>query len=200
MAKRTLDVVGSILGLLVLSPLFLALAVAIKLDSPGPVFFTQERLGRGGRPFRILKFRSMVRNADRVATNVSPAGDPRITRVGRFLRKYYLDELPQLINVLKGDMSLVGPRPETPEFVALYTPEEWQVLTVRPGIAGPSTLAFMDEADLLDQAADPEAFYVVAVMHERVRLDLEYLGRRSFVYDVRLMVKQLVAVFRKVLS
>lgn len=198
--KRILDVCVAAVAVVVLSPFFLMIALAVRLSSPGPVLYTQERIGLNGRSFRMLKFRSMVRNADRMAANVSATSDPRVTRFGAFLRKYYLDESPQLFNVLKGDMSLVGPRPETPEFVALYTPEERRVLTVRPGIAGPSTIAFMDEADLLDQVDDPEAYYVVAVMHERVRLDLEYLGHRSFVYDVRLLVKQLVAILRKVPS
>ena len=200
MEKRIFDVFVAAVVIALLSPLLLAIALAIRLSSPGPVLYRQERIGLHGRSFRILKFRSMVKNADRMAANVSPASDPRITRVGAFLRESYLDELPQLFNVLKGDMSLVGPRPETPEFVALYSPEERQVLTVRPGIAGPSTLAFMDEAHLLDQVDDPEAHYVVAVMHERVRLDREYLSRRSFAYDIRLLWRQLLAIGRKVLT
>jgi lipopolysaccharide/colanic/teichoic acid biosynthesis glycosyltransferase len=200
MAKRIFDVCVAAVAIALLSPFLLLIALAVRSSSPGPVLYRQERIGLHGRPFRILKFRSMVRDADRMASNVSATSDPRITRVGAFLRRYYLDELPQLFNVLKGDMSLVGPRPETPEFVALYAPEERQVLMVRPGIAGPSTLAFMDEADLLDQVADPEAYYVVTVMHERVRLDREYLDRRSFVYDIRLLLTQCIAILRKALT
>jgi lipopolysaccharide/colanic/teichoic acid biosynthesis glycosyltransferase len=139
----------------------------------------------------------MVVGADRLAANVSATGDPRVTRVGRVLRKTYLDELPQLVNVLRGDMSLVGPRPETPEFVAHYTPDERRVLTVRPGLAGPSTLAFMDEADLLAAAPDPVSFYVTTVLHDRVRTDLAYLERRSIGYDVGLLVKQVLAIVRR---
>jgi lipopolysaccharide/colanic/teichoic acid biosynthesis glycosyltransferase len=161
------------------------------------VIYRQERVGLRGRIFRILKFRTMVRDADLMAANITPIGDPRITRVGAILRKYYLDELPQLFNVLKGEMSLVGPRPETPEFVARYTAEECQVLTVRPGIAGPSTLMFMDEAERLGEAANPEDYYTITLMHERVRLDLEYLTARSFIYDLRLLVKQLAAIVRR---
>jgi lipopolysaccharide/colanic/teichoic acid biosynthesis glycosyltransferase len=132
-----------------------------------------------------------------MAANVSATGDPRVTRVGAFLRKSYLDELPQLVNVLRGDMSLVGPRPETPEFVALYSPEERRVLTVRPGLAGPSTLAFMDEADLLATAPDPVAFYTTTVLHDRVRADLAYLERRSIGYDIRLLGAQVLSIVRR---
>jgi lipopolysaccharide/colanic/teichoic acid biosynthesis glycosyltransferase len=139
----------------------------------------------------------MVVGADRMAANVSATGDPRVTRVGAFLRKSYLDELPQLLNVLRGDMSLVGPRPETPEFVALYTPQERRVLTVRPGLAGPSTLAFMDEADLLATAPDPVAFYTTTVLHDRVRADLTYLERRSIGYDIRLLATQVLSIVRR---
>ena len=144
--KRVFDIVVSALALLVLTPVLLAIVMAEWVSS-GPAFYRQQRVTLYGERFDILKFRTMVVGADRMSSNVSPAGDPRVTRLGRFLRKWYLDELPQLYNVLRGDMSLVGPRPETPEFVALLAPEERRVLTVRTGIAGPSTLAFMDEAD-----------------------------------------------------
>jgi lipopolysaccharide/colanic/teichoic acid biosynthesis glycosyltransferase len=189
-AKRALDVFVSGVALVVLSPLLIVLAAAVRLDSQGPALFKQERVGRGGRPFRIYKLRSMVRDAERMAGNVSPTGDPRVTRVGAFLRKWYLDELPQLFNVLKGDMSLVGPRPETPGYVAHYTEDERRVLAMKPGVAGPSTLAFMDEARLLDQADDPEDYYVSHLLHERVRLDLRYVDRRSLLGDVRLLLRQ----------
>jgi lipopolysaccharide/colanic/teichoic acid biosynthesis glycosyltransferase len=138
-----------------------------------------------------------VVGADRMSANVSPADDPRVTRLGRFLRRWYLDELPQLCNVLRGDMSLVGPRPETPEFVALLAPEERRVLTVRTGIAGPSTLAFMDEADTLASALDPVAYYRATMVHDRVRADLAYLNHRSLAYDVGLLVRQAAAIARR---
>jgi lipopolysaccharide/colanic/teichoic acid biosynthesis glycosyltransferase len=139
----------------------------------------------------------MVVGADRGAPNVSAAGDPRVTRVGRFLRRWYLDEFPQLLNVIRGDMSLVGPRPETPEFVALFTPEESRVLTVRPGLAGPSTLAFMDEAELLAAAPDATSYYVTTLLHERVRADLTYLEHRSIHYDIRVLCTQVLAILRR---
>jgi lipopolysaccharide/colanic/teichoic acid biosynthesis glycosyltransferase len=194
---RTLfDRVAASFVLVVLSPLLLGIAVAVRLTSPGPVIFRQVRVGREGRPFRIYKFRTMTHSASTGSEEVSPAGDPRVTRVGRVLRKWYLDELPQFVNVLKGDMSLVGPRPETPEFVALYTPHERRVLTVRPGLVGPSTLAFMDEADQLADADDPLEHYRQVLVHERARLDLSYLEHRSFGYDLRLLTRQAVAIVR----
>jgi lipopolysaccharide/colanic/teichoic acid biosynthesis glycosyltransferase len=196
-AKRLFDVLVSLVALVLISPLLLAVAIAIRLDTPGPVFFRQARVGRGGATFRMLKFRTMVVGADRLAPNVSPADDPRVTRSGRFLRRWYLDEVPQLVNVLKGDMSLVGPRPETPEFVALFTAEERRVLSVRAGIAGPSTLAFMDEAELLAEADDAVQLYEERILHERVRADLSYLDRRSLAYDVRLLFAQVGAIVRR---
>ena len=195
--KRLFDLAVSLTALTLLVPLLAVIALLVKLGSPGPVLYRQQRVSRGGRLFELLKFRTMVVGADRMAPNVSATGDPRVTRVGAFLRKTYLDELPQLLNVLRGDMSLVGPRPETPEFVALYSPEERRVLTVRPGLAGPSTLAFMDEADLLAAAPDPVAFYTTTVLHDRVRADLTYLERRSVGYDIRLLAAQVLSIVRR---
>jgi lipopolysaccharide/colanic/teichoic acid biosynthesis glycosyltransferase len=192
--KRVFDIAVSLAALILLVPVLAVIALLVKLSSPGPVFYRQRRVSRGGRLFQLFKFRTMVVGADRLAPNVSATGDPRVTRVGSFLRRSYLDELPQLLNVLRGDMSLVGPRPETPEFVDLYTPEERRVLTVRPGLAGPSTLAFMDEADLLARAPDPVSFYETTVLHERVRADLAYLERRSIGYDIRLLAQQVMAI------
>jgi lipopolysaccharide/colanic/teichoic acid biosynthesis glycosyltransferase len=198
-AKRVFDVVVATVALVLLAPALVVIALAVKLDSPGPVLYRQTRVRRGGQLFRLLKFRTMVVDADRLAANISPSGDPRITRVGGFLRRSYLDELPQLLNVVRGDMSLVGPRPETPEFVELYTPEERRVLTVRPGLIGPSTLAFMDETELLAQAADPLTYYRTTVLHDRVRADLDYLTRRSLSYDFRLLATQALAIVRRLL-
>jgi lipopolysaccharide/colanic/teichoic acid biosynthesis glycosyltransferase len=192
--KRVFDIAVSLAALILLVPVLAVIALLVKLSSPGPVFYRQRRVSRGGRLFQLFKFRTMVVGADRLAPNVSATGDPRVTRVGSFLRRSYLDELPQLLNVLRGDMSLVGPRPETPEFVDLYTPEERRVLTVRPGLAGPSTLAFMDEAELLARAPDPVSFYETTVLHERVRADLAYLERRSIGYDIRLLAQQVMAI------
>ncbi|HET9997585.1 MAG TPA: sugar transferase, partial [Nocardioides sp.] len=136
------DRIVAVTALVLLSPVLVMIAAAVSLSSPGGVIYRQVRVGQGGLPFRILKFRTMVDGADRLAANISPAGDPRITPVGRVLRSSYLDELPQLVNVVRGDMRLVGPRPETPEYVALYTPDERRVLEVKPGLVGPSTVAF----------------------------------------------------------
>jgi lipopolysaccharide/colanic/teichoic acid biosynthesis glycosyltransferase len=185
-----------LLALVVLSPVLLVTAVLVRLSSPGPVIFRQVRVGQHGRHFEIYKFRTMYVAHDSGSGQVSPEGDPRVTPVGRVLRAWYLDELPQLFNVLKGDMGLVGPRPETPDFVALYTPGERAVLAVRPGLAGPSTLGFMDEAERLAGCDDPLELYRSVLIHERVRLDLGYLERRSFGYDVRLLVRQVVAIAR----
>jgi lipopolysaccharide/colanic/teichoic acid biosynthesis glycosyltransferase len=196
-AKRLFDVVVSLVAIVVVSPLLIVLALAVLLDSGRPVLFRQTRVGMNGRTFRLLKFRTMVVDAERLAPNVSPTDDPRVTRTGRHLRRWYLDELPQLVNVVKGDMSLVGPRPETPEFVALFTPAERRVLTVRAGIAGPSTLAFMDEAQLLADADDAVRLYEQQLLHERVQADLSYLDERSMAYDVRLLVAQVLAILRR---
>jgi lipopolysaccharide/colanic/teichoic acid biosynthesis glycosyltransferase len=195
--KRAFDVVVAGLALLVLAPFMVLIAIGVKLDSPGPALYRQTRIGRGGRPFTLLKFRSMVRDADRLAANVSPRHDPRVTRLGRFLRDWYLDELPQLLNVVAGSMSLVGPRPETPEFVELYTSSERRVLSIRPGLVGPSTLAYMHEPELLASTAAPEDIYIAIVLHDRVRLDLEYVGTQSLSADVRLLLRQLLAILRK---
>ena len=194
--KRLFDIVVSAAVLFVLTPVLLAIVLAEWL-SQGPALYRQQRVTRYGERFEILKFRTMVVGADRMSGNVSPAGDPRVTRLGHFLRRWYLDELPQLYNVLRGDMSLVGPRPETVEYVTLLAPEERRVLTVRTGIAGPSTLAFMDEADILAAAPDPAAYYETTMLHDRVRADLSYLDHCSFAYDLALLIRQVVTILRR---
>jgi len=194
--REVLDRSVALVALVVLAPVLLVTAVLVRLSSPGPVIFRQVRVGRDGRPFAICKFRTMYCAGDSGSGQVSPDGDPRVTRVGRVLRAWYVDELPQLFNVLKGDMGLVGPRPETPEFVALYTPSERRVLSVKPGLAGPSTLGFMDEAAQLAGFEDPLEHYRTVLLHERVRLDLGYLERRSLGYDLRLLLRQVVAIAR----
>jgi lipopolysaccharide/colanic/teichoic acid biosynthesis glycosyltransferase len=195
--KRAFDVCVSIVGLILLSPLFAGIAIAIRYTSPGPVLFRQLRIGLCGRPFMILKFRTMVARAPSLGPNVSPADDPRVTRIGAFLRRRYLDEIPQLLNVIRGDMSVVGPRPETPEFVALYTPRERRVLEMRPGMAGPSTLAFESEAQVLAATDDPYRHYVDHLLHERVGADLEYVDRQSFLYDLHVIVKSVLMVLKE---
>lgn len=194
--KRLFDIVVAAAALLVLTPVLLAIVLTEWL-SQGPALYRQQRVTRYGERFEILKFRTMVVGADRMSANVSPAGDPRVTRLGHFLRRWYLDELPQLYNVLRGDMSLVGPRPETVEYVTLLTPEERRVLTVRTGIAGPSTLAFMDEADILAATPDPVAYYETTMLHDRVRADLSYLDHCSFAYDLALLIRQAVTILRR---
>jgi lipopolysaccharide/colanic/teichoic acid biosynthesis glycosyltransferase len=194
--KVVMDVTIAGLSLVLLAPVLVCISLLVRLDSPGPALFRQQRVGKGGRLFSILKFRSMVAAQQPGTPNVCATGDPRVTHVGRFLRRYYLDELPQLINVAKGDMSLVGPRPETPEFVALYTDEERQVLTVRPGLVGPSTLAFMDEGERLAASPDPVSCYADILLHERAELDRSYLSASCVRYDVVLLVRQARAIVR----
>jgi len=188
MIKRAFDLLASASGLVVLAPLLLLIAVAVKLDSPGPVLFRQERVGRNGRIFRIRKFRTMVRDAPRLGGAITVGRDPRITRVGHVLRRYKLDELPQLIDVLLGDMSLVGPRPEVPKYVALYPPGiRERVLSVRPGLTDNASLAYIDENAQLAGAADPEREYVEKILPEKLRLYVEYVDNRSLALDLSII-------------
>jgi len=196
MVAGVVDRVVAGVALVLLAPVELAIGALVRLTSPGPVLYRQVRIGQGGRAFLILKFRTMVDGADRLGANVSPTGDPRVTPAGCFLRRWYLDELPQLVNVIRGDMRLVGPRPETPEYVALYTPRERRVLDVKPGLVGPSTLAFMDEAERLAAAPEAAAYYERVLLHERVGLDLAYLDRRSSRSDLVLLFRQVAAIVR----
>ena len=197
MAKRLFDLVAASVGLLALSPLFLVVAIAIRRSSPGPVFFRQVRVGRGGEPFSMFKFRTMRPDAERVGGQLTVGADPRITPIGHTLRKYKLDELPQLINVVLGDMSLVGPRPEVPRYVALYDERQRRVLDVRPGITDPASIAYRDENALLAGADDPEATYVAEVMPAKLEINLGYLERRSLLRDVGVILQTLAAVVRR---
>lgn len=193
---RLLDSVLALLGLILLSPLFLLLAVLIKADSVGPVLFRAERVGQGGQLFRLFKFRSMVSHADQRGPGITAAGDERITRVGRLLRKSKLDELPQLINVLTGEMSLVGPRPEDPRYVALYTPEQRRVLEVRPGITSPASLCYRHEEQLL-AGPDWEQVYIEQVMPHKLQIELDYVERRTCSTDLNVILRTVLAVFRQ---
>jgi lipopolysaccharide/colanic/teichoic acid biosynthesis glycosyltransferase len=185
-AKRTLDLILSLVGLALLWPLLASLALWIKLDSPGPVLYRGKRVGKDGQPFHMCKFRTMELGAESRGPAVTYRDDPRITRAGRFLRRTKLDELPQLFNVVKGEMSLVGPRPEDPKYVALYTEEQRQVLSVEPGITGPTQLEYRDEASMLDgDSVDEE--YVSRLMPQKLRLDLEYVRTRSLMLDLRIL-------------
>ena len=192
--KRLFDIVCAALGLLVLSPVLLVCALLVGLTSPGGVLFRQERVGKDGVPFTIYKFRSMRK--DNAGLKISTSGDSRITPVGRVLRKAKLDELPQLWNVLKGDMSFVGPRPEVREYVDLYTPEQRQVLLVRPGITGMASIRYRNENDLLSASADPNRTYIEEVMPAKLALDLEYIPRACVSYDIKLILETLVTVAR----
>ncbi len=192
--KRLFDIVASTLGLIVLSPLFLVLAVLIKVDSKGPVFYRQTRVGWHNKDFRIFKFRSMRVGSDRGSLVTIGGRDPRITKSGYYIRKYKLDEFPQLINVLIGDMSLVGPRPEVRHYVDYWTPEQMRVLDVRPGITDPASIKFRNENELMAQANDPEQYYINVIMQEKLRLYLEYVDNQSFLYDLRLIFATLRVV------
>ena len=189
MLKRLFDIVASGLGLVVLSPLFLILAIWIKLDSKGPVFYRQVRVGYKNKDFRIYKFRSMRVGADKGSLVTIGGHDPRVTRSGYFIRKFKFDELPQLINVFLGDMSLVGPRPEVRHYVDYWTPEQMHVLDVRPGITDPASIKFRNENELMEKAEDPEKYYIEVIMQEKIKLYLEYVEKHSFFYDLGLIFK-----------
>ncbi len=187
--KRIMDVVGSALGLLLLLPVLAVVAVIIKLDSPGPIFFRQERVGRGGRSFRIFKFRSMVVGAARAGTALTVRADTRITRAGSFLRRSKLDELPQLINVLAGDMSIVGPRPEVPEFMKFYTPNQRAIiLSMRPGITDYAAILFRDESSLLDRERDPIDIYRREIMPAKFAYYERYSREIGVLNDLRIIL------------
>lgn len=183
------------IALLLLSPLFLVAAIAIRVDSPGPVFYLQERVGLRRQHFKMYKFRSMRLHADRAGLLTIGDTDNRITRVGKFMRRYKLDELPQLINVVKGNMSLVGPRPEVPHFVALYDDKQLQVLDAKPGITDPVSLHYFDEHRLIAGYADPEEGYVREIMPQKLGLNLAYLEHRSFSGDVSILFRTVMRIF-----
>jgi lipopolysaccharide/colanic/teichoic acid biosynthesis glycosyltransferase len=194
-AKRALDGVAAALGLVVLSPLLAVLAAAIKLESDGPVLYAAPRVGKDGAIFRMYKFRTMVSNADKIGGSSTPDDDPRITRTGKFLRRTKLDELPQLLNVLNGTMSLVGPRPQVKWAVDLYTPEQRRVLTVRPGITDYASLKFPNEGEILRGSTDPDRDYMEKIHPEKMRLSLEYLEKRSLGVDLGIIFRTLAAIF-----
>ena len=197
MLKRTFDFLVSFFGLLLLSPLILCIAVWVKCDSKGPIFYRQVRVGKDGREFKLLKFRSMRVGADRAGLLTLGDRDPRVTRSGFWLRKTKLDELPQLFNVLVGDMSLVGPRPEVPKYVALYTPEQREILSVRPGITDAASVEMRNEAELMAQQADPEAYYVNVQIPMKIKLAKEYIAQQSFLSDLKLIVRTIGVMFKR---
>lgn len=185
--KRLFDIIASGLGLIVLSPLFAVLGVWIKTDSKGPVFYRQTRVGRNNRDFRLYKFRSMRPDSDKLGLITVGGHDPRVTRSGYYIRKYKLDEFPQLINVFIGDMSLVGPRPEVRKYVDMYTPEQMRVLSVRPGITSLASIRYRNENDILAAAEDPDRCYIEKVMPDKLAVDLEYVDRATLWNDIKLI-------------
>jgi len=191
MLKRIFDIIVSFAALVVLLPLFAVIAILIKLDSPGPVFFRGIRIGRHGKPFRIYKFRTMVANAENLGGPSTKADDPRLTKMGKFIRRYNLDELPQFINVLKGEMSIVGPRPEVPQYVKLFTEEEKAILSVRPGITDWACIQNPDEGAVLAGTEDPEKVYLEKIWPEKHRLALEYVKNHSLRIDFKIMLMTL---------
>lgn len=186
--KRVLDCISAATGLFVLLPLFTLVAVCIKLSSRGPVFYRQMRVGKDGHPFDIVKFRSMNSVSSEMSPGITVSGDKRITRVGRFLRRYKMDELPQLWNVLRGDMSLVGPRPELPKYVETYPPEQRLVLCVRPGITDPASLLYRHEEEILSRCEDPERVYRMEILPDKLAQNLGYIRNISFRTDLRIIL------------
>ena len=187
MLKRIFDIVSSLFGLIVLSPFMLIIAILIKLDSKGPVFFKQVRVTKNGREFKIFKYRTMKIDSDKFS-QITVGKDSRITKVGDFLRKYKLDEIPQLINVLIGDMSLVGPRPEVPKYVALYTEEQREILKVRAGITDYASIEFSNENDILANETDPEKAYIEKIMPRKIELNKKYLSEISVMTDIKIIL------------
>lgn len=192
--KRLIDLAASAVGIVLLSPLLLLSAALVRLSSPGPVLFRQERIGRGFRPFTIYKFRTMVVDAPKLGAAITCGDDPRITTVGRFLRKTKLDELPQLFNVLVGDMSLVGPRPEVPRYVEMFREDFAEILAVRPGITDLASIAYRNESDILGRARDPQAEYIERILPDKIRLAKEYRRRSSVLFDLHLIVRTIAAI------
>jgi len=191
------DILISGLGLFALSPLFILVAIWIKLDSEGPVFYKQSRVGKGNKDFQLYKFRSMVTQADMNGLLTVGDHDSRVTRAGYFIRKYKLDELPQLINVFRGEMSLVGPRPEVRKYVDMYTPEQMHVLDIRPGITDIASIKYRNENDLLAKAENPEQYYIDVIMQDKLRINLEYVKHNSLLNDFKMILDTFVAILRR---
>ena len=195
--KRLFDIIASGLGLICLSPLFLVLSIWIKLDSKGPVFYRQIRVGKGNNDFRLFKFRSMRLNSDKLGLITVGGHDPRVTRSGYYIRKYKLDEFPQLINVFIGDMSLVGPRPEVRKYVDMYNEEQLHVLDVRPGITSLASIRYRNENDILAEAEDPDKTYIEQVMPDKLAIDLKYVKNASLLNDIKLIFSTFNAIITK---
>lgn len=195
--KRCFDFIVSLVALIILSPFFLIIALLVRIDSKGPVLYMQSRVGKGGSLFKLFKFRTMHINADRLAAITVGARDPRITRLGFYLRKYKLDELPQLINVFIGNMSLVGPRPEVKKFVDLYSKQQQEVLRVKPGITDYASIQFRNENELLEGKADPIVFYIEEIMPVKLGLNLKYIQERSFLLDLKIIFQTIFSILKR---
>lgn len=190
--KRIFDIICSGIGIIILSPILLIISILIKKGSDGPVFFKQIRVGEKGKEFEILKFRTMVVDAEKLGRQITVGKDNRITKIGAFLRKYKLDELPQLINVFKGDMSLVGPRPEVPRYVKLYNEEQGKVLDVKPGITDLASIRYRDENDLLGKAEDPDDMYINTIMPDKLALNMEYINKSNIFFDIYIILQTII--------
>jgi lipopolysaccharide/colanic/teichoic acid biosynthesis glycosyltransferase len=194
--KRTFDMVMSSIGLILLSPFFLIISILIKMDSKGPILFKQTRVGRYEKDFKILKFRTMVTDAEKRGAQITVGRDSRITRVGHLLRKSKLDELPQLLNVFKGDMSLVGPRPEVPRYTQYYDEVQKRIFEIRPGITDYASIKYRDENEILALSKDPEKTYIEEIMVDKLKLNLEYLEKRSLITDIKIIFKTLYKIIK----
>lgn len=190
--KRVLDFLLSLLGIIALSPFLILISIAIKLDSKGKILFLQNRVGRYGKEFKIYKFRTMINNAENLGKKITIGNDNRITRIGVFLRKYKIDELPQLLNVFRGEMSLVGPRPEVPMYVRFYNDEQKKVLSVRPGITDIASLRYRNENDILGNVKNPEEYYINVIMKEKLELNLEYIKKSNIFLDIYLIILTII--------
>ena len=200
MIKRCFDICLSLVGLIMLCPLFLAIAILIKLDSRGPVFFRHIRIGKNSRPFQMLKFRTMMETKHWTGPTLAPKNDPRVTSFGAILRRFKVNELPQLINVLKGDMSFVGPRPEVPEFVRLYSSEVEKILSVRPGIVGPTQIRMRNEEELYPQGIDPKKYYTNYILPKKLKIDLDYVNSQSFLRDLKYLIQGIMITITGAIS
>ena len=196
MIKRLFDFIFSLSGLVIVSPLIAVIAVVVKVESPGPVLYKGARAGKAGKPFRILKFRTMVVDAEEIGGPSTADDDPRITKVGKFIRKYKLDELPQLINVLKGEMSFVGPRPEVPMEVETYNDEERRILNVKPGITDYASMTFHNEGEILKGSSDPHQAYREKIRPGKIRLALKYVDEQSFWVDLKIIIQTIIALVK----
>lgn len=194
--KRVFDIIASSCGLIILSPMLLIVGLAIKVDSKGPVFFKQKRVGKNKEIFEIYKFRTMVTDAEKLGKQITVGNDNRVTRVGKFIRKCKLDEFPQLINVLKGEMSLVGPRPEVPRYVELYSTYQSQILLVQPGITDYASIEYRNENEILGKSKNPEKTYIEEIMPIKIELNMKYIRNISLFEDIKLVINTILAIVK----